>query len=53
MKPLELYRDGEKVVCAFTLYIDPRTGKPEEMRQLMLDGLSRIAASYGTDKEPV
>ena len=43
MKPLELYRDGEKVVCAFTLYIDPRTGKPEEMRQLMLDGLGRIA----------
>lgn len=26
MKPLELYRDGEKVVCAFTLYIDPEPG---------------------------
>lgn len=53
MKPLELYRDGEKVVCAFTLYIDPRTGEPEEMRQLMLDGLGRIAGCYGTDKGPV
>lgn len=53
MKPLELYRDGEKVVCAFTLYIDPRAGEPEEMRQLMLDGLGRIAGCYGTDKGPV
>ena len=49
MKPLELYRDGEKVVCAFTLYIDPRAGEPEEMRQLMLDGLGRIAGCYRTD----
>ena len=48
MKPLELYRDGEKVVCAFTLYIDPRAGEPEEMQQLMLDGLGRIAGCYGT-----
>ena len=53
MKPLELYRDGEKVVCAFTLYIDPRAGEPEEMRQLMLDGLGRIAAATARTKSPL
>ncbi len=53
MKPLELYKDGEKVVCAFTLYIDPGAEEPDEMRRLILDGLGRIAGRYDTGQGPV
>lgn len=53
MKPLALYRDGERAVCAFSLYIDSRTGEPEEMERLLLDGLGRIAGRYDTAEGPV
>lgn len=53
MKPLRLYMDGEKVMCAFTLHIEVRSGDPELMKELILRGLSRIEGEYVTENGPV
>lgn len=53
MRPLALYRDGERVVCAFTLYIESKLGDADELRRLMLEGLGRIGGRYQTGEGPV
>ena len=53
MKPLRLYMEGDRVMCAFTLYIDVRAGDPELMKDIIRRGLSRIAGEYCTEDAPV
>ena len=53
MKPLRLYMEGDRVICAFTLYIDVRAGEPEQMRDIIRRGLSRMEGRYDTDNGPV
>ena len=53
MKPLKLYMDGEKVICAFTLHIDVQNGDPEFMRELVIQGLHRMEGLYETKDGPV
>ena len=53
MKPLRLYMEGDRVMCAFTLYIDVRAGDPELMKDIIRRGLNRIAGEYPTQSSPV
>ena len=53
MKPLRLYMEGDKVICAFTLHIDVRSGETELMKEVISRGLSRIEGEYPTDEGPV
>ncbi len=53
MKPLELYMEEGRVICAFTLYIDVRAGEPEEMKELIIRGLKRMEGIYHTEDGPV
>ena len=53
MKPLRLYMDGDKVICAFTLHIEICSGEPELMRDIICRGLNRIEGEYPTEDGPV
>ena len=48
MKPLRLYMEGNRVMCAFTLHIDVRAGNPELMTDIIRRGLSRMEGEYHT-----
>lgn len=49
MKPLQLYMEGDKVICAFTLHIDVGAGEPELMAEIISRGLHRMEGLYDTD----
>lgn len=49
MKPLRLYMEGEKVICAFTLHMDIRRGDEELLKEILLRGLHRMEGEYETD----
>lgn len=53
MKPLRLYMEGDRVMCAFTLHIDVRAGDPELMKDIIRRGLNRIEGEYPTQSGPV
>ena len=53
MKPLRLYMEGNRVICAFTLYIDVRGGEPELMKDIICRGLNRMEGEYPTQRGTV
>ncbi|MBQ2985472.1 MAG: hypothetical protein IJB30_02095 [Clostridia bacterium] len=53
MKPLKLYMEGDKVICAFTLHIDVGWGEAELMTDIIRRGLSRMEGVYQTSGGPV
>ena len=53
MKPLRLYMEENRVMCAFTLHIDVRAGEPELMKDIIRRGLNRMEGEYPTEIGPV